>query len=326
MYIRPLLLPAAASLTRVLEVRGFAFASGTARGVRQLSSSSRSLPSALGCPASLESPTATSTRRSALPQQKSTAASRALLLSNRARGGVKLSRNMATKSAAAESGVILDLSTPQEVLEFWFGTDPARLTTDEKYGQSFGAKWFGLGPPDQAFLDTQSASKDLIHKAANDKLQGEEWDSPAGALAKLVLLDQFPRTAYRGTAQAFANDEKAASLSLEVISKGWDAMDAGNYAFAQRLFVYLPLMHSEKIEAQDTCVVKTKELGEEEAAATGKENGMVAQMALDHRAVVAKFGRFPHRNAALGRESTPEELEWLSSDDLPGWAKSQSTG
>ncbi|CAM9520234.1 unnamed protein product, partial [Hapterophycus canaliculatus] len=182
--------------------------------------------------------------------------------------------------------------TDVQVVKFWFGPDPARLTTDGEYGQSFAAKWFGMGPPDQAFIDTQNMSKDLIQKTADDDLKGEEWDSPQGALAKLLLLDQFPRTAFRGTSQAFANDEKAASLSLEVISKGWDAMDADNYTFAERLFVYLPLMHSEKLEAQDVCVLKTKALNEEQAAATGKGDDMIPQMALDHRAVVAKFGRY----------------------------------
>ncbi|CAN0245310.1 unnamed protein product [Pylaiella littoralis] len=232
---------------------------------------------------------------------------------------------MATAAGGGgESGGISDLKTAKDVVDFWFGDDLVRLATDKEYGQSFGAKWFGFGPPDEAFTGTQNASKELIQKAASGELKGEEWEGPQGALAKILLLDQFPRTAYRGTSQAFANDEMAASLSLEVISKGWDTLEAKNYTFSQRMFVYLPLQHSEKIETQETSVSKNKELMEEETAATGNANPMVYQFATSHHSVIAKFGRFPHRNAPLGRESTPEEREWLSSEDIPGWAKSQS--
>eukprot|EP00752_Nemacystus_decipiens_P005776 g5225.t1 len=235
---------------------------------------------------------------------------------------------MATTAAAAGgsgegSGGILELKTAQEVVDFWFGKDLARLAADKEYGEAYGAKWFGFGPPDEAFIGTQNASKELIGRAASGELGGEDWDGPNGALAKLLLLDQFPRTAYRGTAQAFENDEKAATLSLEVIAKGWDTMDAGHYTMEQRHFVYMPLMHSEKIEAQDVCVSKIQTLFEEQTA-QGKGNAMLPAFAKDHRSVVARFGRFPHRNAPLGRESTPEEVEWLKSDDVPGWAKSQA--
>eukprot|EP00903_Cladosiphon_okamuranus_P011301 g10656.t1 len=233
---------------------------------------------------------------------------------------------MSTASArggADGSSGILDLKTAQDVVDFWFGKDLTRLGEDKEYGQSYGAKWFGAGPPDEAFIGTQNASKELIKKAASGELKGGDWEGPNGALAKLLLLDQFPRTVYRGTAQAFENDETAAALSLEVISKGWDTMDANNYTLEQRLFVYLPLMHSEKIDAQDTCVSKTQTLFEEQTAARGTANP-INQFAEDHRRVVARFGRFPHRNIPLGRESTPEEVEWLKSDDVPEWAKSQT--
>lgn len=218
----------------------------------------------------------------------------------------------------------MDLKTAQDVVDFWFGTDLARLADDKEYSGRFNARWWGAGPPDETFIGTQNASKELMQKAASGELVGEAWDGPTGALARLLLLDQFPRTVYRGTSQAFTNDETAASLSLEVISKEWDTVDANHYTFEQRLFVYLPLMHSERIEAQDTCVSKCKALLDEQTAGSGNANPMIHQFAVDHRSVVARFGRFPHRNAALGRESTPEELKWLSSDEVFEWAKSQT--
>ncbi|CAM9293028.1 unnamed protein product [Ascophyllum nodosum] len=238
---------------------------------------------------------------------------------------VSLSRGMATDhgeggDAAAPTSEIKGLQTPQEVIDFWFG-DQERFERDKEYGQSRLGKWFGFGPEDDRFLETQHASKELIVKAARGELEGDEWDEPQGILAKLLLLDQFPRTVYRGTKEAFAQDETAASLSLEAISKDWDALGT-NYTFAQRLFLYMPLMHSERLEAQDVCVEKTTLLHKEEAEAKG-EPPKPNDFATSHRDVVAKFGRFPHRNAPLGRESTPEELEWLNSDDIPGWAKSQ---
>ncbi|CAB1111383.1 unnamed protein product [Ectocarpus sp. CCAP 1310/34] len=299
MLFRRLLFPAAATLARAVEVRSFTSTSGAAGAVQHLSVS---------------------------PRRQQLGAflhgSEPLSRSSTGRTVSKVSRGMATGEKAG-SGEILNLKTAQDVVDFWFGTDLVRLASDREYGQSFGAKWFGVGPPDQAFIGTQNASKELMAKAGSGELKGEEWETPKGALARLLLLDQFPRTVYRGTSQAFAHDETAASLSLEIISKGWDTVDARNYTFQQRLFVYLPLMHSERIEAQDACVSKVKALVDDEMKATGSADSLVHDMALEHRGVVAKFGRFPHRNAALRRESTPEELQWLSSDDIPGWAKSQ---
>ncbi|CAN0196127.1 unnamed protein product, partial [Ectocarpus fasciculatus] len=198
----------------------------------------------------------------------------------------------AAAGEGAGSGEILNLKTAQDVVDFWFGNDLARLASDKEYGQSFGAKWFGAGPPDQAFIGTQNASKDLMAKAGSGELKGEDWETPNGALARLLLLDQFPRTVYRGTSQAFATDETAASLALEIISKGWDTVDAQNYTFQQRLFVYLPLMHSEKIEAQDAGVSKCQALVDDEVKATGSANSAVDDHAKEHRGVVAKFGRY----------------------------------
>jgi len=117
------------------------------------------------------------------------------------------------------------------------------------------------------------------------------------ALAAILVLDQFPRNAYRGTAEAFATDGLACALSHAAITKGFHH----NVAHKRRMFVYMPLMHSETLADQDLCVSLFEEHGDDEAL----------KYAVQHRDVIARFGRYPHRNAALGRPSTAEELAYL---------------
>eukprot|EP00611_Tribonema_gayanum_P030934 TRINITY_DN8765_c1_g1_i2.p3 TRINITY_DN8765_c1_g1~~TRINITY_DN8765_c1_g1_i2.p3 ORF type:complete len:156 (+),score=46.83 TRINITY_DN8765_c1_g1_i2:2205-2672(+) len=140
---------------------------------------------------------------------------------------------------------------------------------------------------------------------------GPEWDGPRNTLARIIVLDQFSRTAYRATAQAFARDEMAADISAAAIDAGSDEQ----FTPYERLFFYLPLMHSERMEYQRLCLAKV-------TSTPGLEDCIA--FANSHLVVVEQFGRFPHRNAAMGRTSTPEELAWLASDKLPGWARSQA--
>lgn len=128
------------------------------------------------------------------------------------------------------------------------------------------------------------------------------WDDPRSLLAAVILLDQFSRNIYRGHAEAFAADPIARALAEKAIEQGWDrAMDP-----AERQFLYMPFQHSEDAVDQERSVALFEALGEEQAL----------RFARLHRDVIARFGRFPGRNAALGRTDTPEEKAYLAEDQL----------
>jgi len=181
----------------------------------------------------------------------------------------------------------------QAVLDFWFGT-PA----GPEWGQP-RAEWFRK---DAAF-DAQIAQQfgALIDAA----LQGgcSAWaETPPGALAQIVLLDQFTRNVFRDTPRAFAGDPAARAAARALVDSGGDAA----LAPAQRAFVYLPFEHAEDIVLQDESVRRFAAL-----EAQAPELAGMHDYALKHRAVIARFGRFPHRNAVLGRSSTAEEIAFL---------------
>lgn len=155
------------------------------------------------------------------------------------------------------------------------------------------SKWFAGG----AAFDAQCERfADLHFQAARGELA--HWlDSPEGALALLLLLDQIPRNIFRGSAHSYATDALARRCADFAIQAGHDqAVDA-----VLRAFVYMPFEHSEDMADQDRAVALFEALG----------NADFLGYAVKHRDVIARFGRFPHRNAALGRESTPSELAYL---------------
>ncbi len=121
---------------------------------------------------------------------------------------------------------------------------------------------------------------------------------PRSLLAAIILIDQFPRNIYRGKAQAFAGDPLARELTMLALSRGWD----GGMTKVERQFLYMPLMHSEDAEDQSLANALYDALGLEDAA----------RFAHRHRDQIMRFGRFPGRNAALGRVDTPEEAEFLA--------------
>lgn len=121
--------------------------------------------------------------------------------------------------------------------------------------------------------------------------------SARGYLAAIVVLDQFSRNLFRGSPQAFAADPKALNFAKEAIQLGFDK----EVTARERAFFYMPLMHSEALEDQDACVALFTELGNAESL----------KYAIEHRDIIARFGRFPHRNAILQREPTKEESEFM---------------
>jgi uncharacterized protein (DUF924 family) len=191
------------------------------------------------------------------------------------------------------------------VLDFWFGPEPMTPTLFE----SRMPAWFGGDDPAaRAARDATIVERfgELAARAAAGAL--DAWaDSPRQRLALILLLDQMPRHLHRGSAQAFACDDRAAALTLDGMQKAADAtLDP-----ARRVFFYMPLQHSEALDVQEESVAAYRRLLDESsepwrAALTG-----TLGYARRHRDIVARFGRFPHRNAVLGRPSTPEEAAWL---------------
>ena len=166
------------------------------------------------------------------------------------------------------------------------------------------AFWFGELQPKQRFAKDDAVDATIRERfgALHARLSRETpaaWRAdPAGLLATVIVLDQFSRNLHRGSAQAFANDAAALSLARSALARGDDAMLQPE----ERHFLYMPLMHSESLADQEECVRLMERLGLEEAI----------DYARRHRDIIARFGRFPHRNQALGRETTPEEAEFLT--------------
>jgi uncharacterized protein (DUF924 family) len=159
-------------------------------------------------------------------------------------------------------------------------------------------QWFAVGGPE---LDERVRARFGALVAAARRGALDHWaSSPRGRLALILVLDQFPRHVFRGTADAFASDLKAQALTREGIDAGMDEA----LTLAERQFFYLPLMHAEDREVQALSVERFTALRDAAQATLG--------FALDHRDVVERFGRFPHRNAVLGRASSAEEQAYLS--------------
>jgi len=193
-----------------------------------------------------------------------------------------------------------------EVLEFWFGRGPwdaARLAERSAF-------WFG-GEGAAAAAERDALIRTTLEPMLERASRGEfaSWSaSPKRRLALIILFDQVPRNAYRGTAAAFAFDREALSLSVEGLQLAADAaLDP-----VERLFFYLPLEHAESMEAQDTAVASFQRLVAEAPEALKPFCENTLRYARQHRDIITKFGRYPYRNRVLGRESTPAEIEWLA--------------
>jgi uncharacterized protein (DUF924 family) len=192
------------------------------------------------------------------------------------------------------------------LLDFWFGPKP-HTSAAMRQRMAF---WFGGDAPELTEMrdrDLEARYGPLVDRAFAGELAA--WaDSPRRRLALILLLDQLPRSIYRGTAAAFAGDAAALALTREGIDQAADAaLDP-----AERLFFYMPLQHAESVEVQDESVTVFRRLATEVPAELQDVFEGVAAYALRHRDVVQRFGRFPHRNAALGRAATEAESLWLA--------------
>lgn len=168
--------------------------------------------------------------------------------------------------------------------------------------------WRDAGPKawwvkNEAFDGRCRAFEAEHHAAARHELAHWEEDAE-GALALLLLLDQFPRNIYRNSPHAFATDGLAQAVAHRALDRGFDR----ETDTLVRVFFYMPLEHAEDLAQQERCVVLIGALGDAE----------FIKFARLHRDIIARFGRFPHRNAMLGRKSKPEELQFLAEGGFAG--------
>lgn len=197
----------------------------------------------------------------------------------------------------------------QAVLEFWFADSAQSAEALERRAQF----WFGMGQS-QAEIAAQdgvmrSRFAGLVEQAVRGEL--DSWAaSPRGRLALILLLDQFPRNIHRGGGRAFSGDAAALALTCEGMQLGADRLLTG----CERVFFYMPLQHAESVPLQEKAVEAFSSLVNE----TGEQERGFVEMclpyALLHRDIIRRFGRFPHRNALLSRESTPAERAYLAAD------------
>ncbi len=173
-----------------------------------------------------------------------------------------------------------------EIVQFWIDAG--------------SANWFRK---DAAFDDRFREKFAAAHEAAA-RGDVDDWLTDGeGALALLILLDQYPRNSFRGTARMFATDHRALDVAKQAIASGFDVTAEPTL----RLFFYTPFIHSERIEDQDRALVLYAQLG-----------GDSARHAHIHRDIIARFGRFPHRNPLLGRVTTAEEQQFLEAGGFAG--------
>jgi len=175
------------------------------------------------------------------------------------------------------------VADPDDLLRFWFEEHPQ--------------DWFAKNPA----FDAEIRARFLpVHEAAAAGRLSTWAQAPGRCLALVLALDQFPRNLFRGEARAFATDPQARDAARTILARGWDKP----MGESQRLFAYLPFEHSESLSDQDLSCELMKDF-----------DPKLLDYAERHRAIIRRFGRFPHRNDILGRESTAAEIEFLK---LPG--------
>jgi len=181
----------------------------------------------------------------------------------------------------------MDKLAPADIIQFWRDAGPD--------------KWFAANE----CFDREIRTRFLTSHEAASRGELAPWeDSPGGALALLILLDQFPRNMFRGAARAFATDALARRIAEKALTRGFDRSVDG----AMRPFFYLPFMHSEALVDQDRCLQLFGALGDAEQL----------KYAVIHRDIIWRFGRFPHRNDILGRATTPAERRFLDEGGFAG--------
>jgi uncharacterized protein (DUF924 family) len=191
-------------------------------------------------------------------------------------------------------------ATPEDVLDFWFGQPGSAVDVAARQSKL----WFGKS----ADNDRQVTERFAGTLAAAGAGQLDHWVlTPRNRLALIVVLDQFPHHIHRNHGQSFAYDAQSLALAQAMIENG----DAARVAPIEQVFAYLPLEHAESLALQDQSVALYAQLAAKADAAERPLFEGFLDYAVKHREVIARFGRFPHRNALLGRTSNADEIAFL---------------
>ena len=192
------------------------------------------------------------------------------------------------------------IATPEEVLTFWFGhADPTAPPTVEQ------ARWW----TSSAAFDAEILSRFGATMTAAAEGTLDRWlETPASALALVLVCDQFPRNVYRGTPEAFARDAQARRVARHIEGRGW----VPTYDLSAAAFALMPFEHSESLADQQHSVEAFTALSANVREQQQAYAHQLVTFAVKHHDIVARFGRFPHRNAAMGRAPTAEETAWLA--------------
>jgi uncharacterized protein (DUF924 family) len=187
------------------------------------------------------------------------------------------------------------------ILQFWFGDVDALGRSDVAHSR----RWF---MKDAAFDREIAEHFGQTYADVRGGLREGWLDDPRGRVAYVIVLDQFPRNMFRGTARMFEGDRQALAAAVEGLARHDDV----GLTTSERSFLYMPYMHSEDIDMQERSVALFKDLVD---SAPGELRASLlagVQYAEKHREIIARFGRFPHRNTVLGRDSTPAELAFIA--------------
>lgn len=197
--------------------------------------------------------------------------------------------------------------TPEDVITFWLGKPAA---THDEFTQKI-RRWFSTDKALDAEIRTRFG--DAVERARDGAL--DDWaQTPRGRLALIILLDQFTRNLHRGTPRAYENDARALALA----EAGLDAHDDAEMSFEEKMFLYLPLAHAEDVSRQERHLALIAAAAN--AAPPGLEQAwpLATSHAKGYLDQIRRFGRFPHRNAILGRTCTQEEMAFLDSPSTSG--------
>ncbi|MEP9376258.1 DUF924 family protein [Aquabacter sp. CN5-332] len=185
------------------------------------------------------------------------------------------------------------LPSPSDIVAFWLAAGYERwFTSDPAFDEEVRAR---LLP----------AYEDAVRRGAGATPLPDYEATPEGALALVLLLDQVPRNVFRGTPRAFTTDAAALQVTERALARGFDQLVENKQL---RSFLYLPFTHAEDLAHQERCVALYEQLGDEEEL----------KYAHIHHDIIARFGRFPHRNPILGRDMKPEEQQYLSDGGFSG--------
>ena len=239
----------------------------------------------------------------------------------------------ATADMKADEKAGIAERSPEAVLDFWLGRLRTAADASLRNWQQGMLRWrigpFARSAEDSDILRTQRDWCEQIHREGPDRFfRDPVWDTPKGRLAKIIVLDQFPRSVYRGTALAYANDSLTASLS-------WHACEAGrefaHYNVIERFWIYLPLSHAEELQFQELSIEKFARWSVDLIAEAPPERRRINQFvswsmvraAIEHSETLLLFGRFPHRNVALQRPHRGGEPRYLTDPMRPLWSFTQ---